>query len=97
MQCGALAGGLSWSWLFGQVGSEVKVYSGFCSCCQNFNHIERFLLLLGLWGCGQGVSLVHHIHRLPDRVNFRWRPAVKGRVRPGGIVEADPLDRKSVV
>ena len=66
--------GLRWSHFVGQFGSAVKVYSGL---------IMR-LLLLSLWGCGQGASLV-------DRPR-RPRPAsVEGRMGPLGVVEADPL------
>ncbi len=54
-----------------------------------FYHI--LLLLLSLWGCGQGVSLVHHIHRPPGPVGLGRRPAGKGGMGPGGVVEVDPL------
>ena len=54
-----------------------------------FYHI--LLLLLSLWGCRQGASLVHHIHRLTGPVGLGRRLTVEGRMGPLGVVEADPL------
>jgi len=48
-------------------------------------------MLLSLWGCGQGESLVHHIRRLPRRVGFRRCPACQHGVRPFAVVKADPV------
>ena len=48
-----------------------------------FYHI--LLLLLSLWGCGQGASLVHHIHRLTGPVGLGRRLTVEGRMGPLGV------------
>ena len=46
---------------------------------------------MSLWRCGQGASLVHHIHGPHLAVGFRRRHAVQSRVGPLSVVEADPL------
>jgi hypothetical protein len=51
--------------------------------------------MLSLWRCGQGTCLVHHIHRLADRVGFAWRSTAMGGMRPLGVVEVDPLGNDS--
>ena len=47
--------------------------------------------LLSLWGCGQGGSLVHHIHGPRDPVGLRRRLIAEGGMGPFGVVEVDPL------
>jgi len=49
------------------------------------------LLLLSLWRCGQGDSLVHHIHGPPGSVGLGRRLAVVDRMWPLGIVKIDPI------
>ena len=79
-----------WPRLFGQPGGSAKVYSGCFSGRQN--PLESILLLLRLWRCGQGAErLVHHIHRRVASVCLGRRPPAQRRVRPLGVVEADPL------
>ena len=67
------------------------MYSGCFSGRQNsFQTI--FLLLLRLWGCGQGAKrLVHHIHRRLAAVCLGRGSPVQRRVRPLEVVEADPI------
>jgi hypothetical protein len=42
-----------------------------------------------LWRCGQGASLVHHVHRLSGYVGLGRRAAGQGGVGPFGVVQHD--------
>ena len=67
------------------------MYAGCFSGRQNpFQTI--FLLLLRLWGCGQGAErLVHHIHRRLAAVCLGRGSPVQRRVWPLKVVKADPI------
>ena len=47
--------------------------------------------MLSLWGCGQGVSLVHHIHGPPSAVGLGRGLVSESRVGSLGVVELDPV------
>ena len=68
------------------------MYSGCFSGRQNPLESIFLLLLLRLWGCGQGAErLVHHIHRRLAAVCLDWGSPVQRRVRPLEVVKADPI------
>ena len=67
-------------------------------CIPISDHAAKTLFTLnafcGCWACeydGQGVSLVHHIHRPLGRVGLGRCRAVKGGMRPHSVVEVNPL------
>ena len=83
---------MRWPRLFGQSGGSAKVYSGCFSGRQDPFHAIFLLLLLRLWGCGQGAKrLVHHIHRRLAAVCLGRGSPVQRCVRPLEVVKADPI------
>ena len=75
-----------------KIGQSAKVYSGCFSSRQNPLELIFLLLLLRLWGCGQGAErLVHHIHRRLAAVCLGRGPPGQRCVRPLEVVKADPI------
>ena len=68
------------------------MYSGCFSGRQDPLESIFLLLLLRLWGCGQGAErLVHHIHRRLAAVCLGRGSPVLRQVRPLEVVKADPI------